>query len=90
MKYCGIIDYDNGMDCLADVIALIGQEDNEIEDIGKEGGEGFIDSSTDVIADVFNSFYEAYPNGIFITTSEFTTLPLAEEKLIIRIFTKYE
>jgi len=82
MKYCGIIDYENGMDCMADVIALVGQEEEELA----QSENNWIDSDTAIIADVYNSFMEAYSIGYSIDGLVFTELSEAERKLIVRVF----
>lgn len=82
MKYCGIIEYENGMDVLTDVIALVGQEEEELA----QSENNWIDSSTAIIADVYGSFFEAYPSGYSIDGLVFTELSEAERKLIVRIF----
>jgi hypothetical protein len=82
MKYCGIIDYENGMDVLADVIALVGQEEEELA----QAENGWIDSSTVVVVDLFDSWFEAYPSGYSIEGLVFTELSEAQRRFIIKIF----
>ncbi len=86
MKYCGIIEYENGMDVLSNVIALVGQEEEELAQAENE----WIDSSTAVVADVYNSFYDAFPSGYSINGMVFTELSEAKKKLLTKIFTEFE
>lgn len=82
MKYCGVIDYENGMDVLADVIALVGQDEEELT----QAENGWIDSSTVVVVDLYASWYEAYPSGYSIEGLVFTELSEAQRRFIMKIF----